>query len=430
MGKLYYRNENGEYVPMSIGGITIASAPDLRDIGKQIISGKIKRIILLGDSSTDGEGGSGYVASESGKQSVNYNGYCWANLLKKFLGNRYGVQVENYGFRGSAASHQVEQILPHLAKDTFVFWLSGANNRTSDELFEDYSINIATYINQVANASAGLLMMTNAPTTESADSWEPYTTSDMRDALIKNIPNGIMCVDMHDAYIDRCRAKGITVNSTMADWYHCNDTGYELMFHIVMDAIGIPTNPYADYSSDGDWWNGMELLIDTGTDEIRIQETLEATGKTNNESGFWDSNPVAVPIIMFCNPHPTADGGRATRFTGQTLRKIRFNGVGLVTGSLTFGIVDIMTYNNGNDPVLENPVTLQMSEDGIIDFGESGYTIPANYTFGFGISTDTARVCIVEDSRLDNKKIALTSSMWKTGKTVRFAPCAAFYKKC
>lgn len=431
----YHLQPDGSYKRMSNGGITIASAPDLRSIGKQIISGKIKRIILLGDSSTDGEGGSGYVASESGKQSVNYNGYCWANLLKKFLGNRYGVQVENCGYRGSAAGYQFQEIAEQfpLGEGVFVIWLCGANNRVSDALYQDYDANIAPYIAQVkAQSPQGLLMMTNAPVTASADSWVPYTTSDMRDSLVRNCHPGVHLLDMHSAYIDRCRAKGIKVDDTMSDAYHCNDAGYELMFHILLDAIGIPTDPYEDYSPEGELWQGMRLLIDTGTDDYRIQETLEKEGL---ESNVWTAWATQVPFVMMGNPGMT-NGVRHTLFSGKTLRRIRFAGVGMVPGSLTIGSVDISTFNSGTFPALKNSVTVQVPESGVVDFGEEGLTVLVGHTLGIGHVDDTARLCYVRDDLLTtiplpgNAVCAYIPSKWMDENVKGLlGVCAAFYEK-
>ena len=94
---------------------------------------KAPKIKLLGDSITHGVGGSGREQNgppivESRRESP--SGYCWANLFRDHMKERYGATVVNRGCTGV----KVEFILSHFSAlveedDDIVICTVGTNNR-------------------------------------------------------------------------------------------------------------------------------------------------------------------------------------------------------------------------------------------------------------------------------------------------------------
>ena len=44
---------------------------------------------------------------------------------------------------------------------------------------------------------------------------------------------------MYNAFMNYCEMKNITVDSLLKDGLHPNDEGYDVMFKLIMDEIGI-----------------------------------------------------------------------------------------------------------------------------------------------------------------------------------------------
>ena len=91
------------------------------------------RIKLLGDSITHGVGGSGF--SQNGDAIIhgffrNPNGYCWANLFKSYLEERYKCEIIN----NACSNTTIEFILENFdilvdETDDLIICMIGTNNR-------------------------------------------------------------------------------------------------------------------------------------------------------------------------------------------------------------------------------------------------------------------------------------------------------------
>jgi hypothetical protein len=257
----YVRSVNG-VIPDENGNVIIAASGsgsygfDLKLIGKLIASGGFGRIILLGDSITDGYGGTGYNGSQSGVKSTNTDGYCWANVFKKYITERYGIPVENYGYYGTGASHQYNQIKNVVGTNDLVIWLSGTNNRISGATFSEYESNIASYVNDIKNKVAALVFMPCVPSTDADEKSRFKTTQDMNEVAFKYVFGNTYYLDMYSKYIEYCEKQGMTISDTMYDALHPNDIGYLHMFMILCRELGLPLYFYSDFSNGGDWWGG------------------------------------------------------------------------------------------------------------------------------------------------------------------------------
>lgn len=213
---------------------------DLKNIGRKIISGEFERIILLGDSITDGYGGSGYNGSQSNIKSTNTNGYCWANAFKRYIRDRYNVAVENYGYYASIAEEQYNNIKNVVSNNDLVIWLSGTNNRNTEARFLSYDSNIAQYINNIKQNGATVLFIPCVPSTASDEKSRYKTTHNINEIAFKNVYGKTYYFDIYSEFCKYCEETKTGINTMMYDGLHPNDEGYLRIFLMLMRAIGLP----------------------------------------------------------------------------------------------------------------------------------------------------------------------------------------------
>lgn len=248
---MHLYNVNGDMIlPNSEGDVF-----NLRHIGAGIINGTIKKISLIGDSITDGAGGTGYNGSSSTALSTNTAGYCWANMLKAYLGSRYGVTVTNYGQYGSGITQQVDKFSTTISDDTdLVIWLTGTNNRMA---METYISVLPGAIESAMNKCRNVIVMSGIPATEGNETSaeRDCTMQDIADIVTKSaIATGCKFLPMYNKFSEWCEDKSITVGSLLADGLHPNDAGYEVMLKIILREMGIPVAHYEDLSVSGDYY--------------------------------------------------------------------------------------------------------------------------------------------------------------------------------
>ena len=63
---------------------------------------------------------------------------------------------------------------------------------------------------------------------------------DVNDLYLKaSFEYGFPFISMYNAFMNYCEMKNITVDSLLKDGLHPNDEGYDVMFKLIMDEIGI-----------------------------------------------------------------------------------------------------------------------------------------------------------------------------------------------
>lgn len=108
---------------------------------KYIVNKQSFTIKLLGDSITHGSGGSNFA--QDGYSFIegfarNTRGYCWANLFKEYMENKYPCTVINNGANGA----RIQFILDNfetLVDDTddIIICMIGTNNRHQNKFMYD-----------------------------------------------------------------------------------------------------------------------------------------------------------------------------------------------------------------------------------------------------------------------------------------------------
>lgn len=373
MPRIKYYNpatEQWEYADSAWGSLPgEATALSPEAIGYKIVTGKIRRILLVGNSITDGYGGSGYNGDMSGGLSTNTRGYCWANALKRILENRYAVTVENKGMYGTLAAHQVAQMTEFVGKDDLVIWLTGTNNRAREETFVDYRDNLAAYIDRVKSMCAGLLVVSGPPSTE-ANERQTYASMRSIDEVVLAAAWGkTPVISMYREYAEYCDVHGIRLADTFVDALHPNDLGHYVMLRVLCDKIGVPLDPYTDYRYGGNWWSAYgTVLLDTGS---------SGSGPLVS----WDDT--TLPLIQMAQYDADA---LTTLFSGRTIRGIKLVGNGVAAGTATVGTQALDGPLN-----IENRATVSVDEGGVVDFGDGGFYVPEHHTLALFAPEDTCR---------------------------------------
>ena len=269
---------------LSGGAITVTNnALDVKEVGKKIIAGEYSKIVLMGDSITDGYGGTGYNGSQSASISTNTDGYCWANVFKKYLSEKYSISVSNTGMYGSVISQQMNKINVIITDDTdLVILLTGTNNRNSSSTFNNYKSNLSTHINSLLAKNVDLLVINNIPSTLNDENDKYATMRDIADVVIKNTYGKVKSFSMYDEFINYCENNNISLSTLFYDHVHPNDDGYLIMFKLLCKNIGLPLSPYDNFSQSSSWWNGSistEVYgnIITNTTSLTINEGLTTT---------------------------------------------------------------------------------------------------------------------------------------------------------
>ena len=355
-----------------LGAANAAGGNELESIGAKIISGEIRSIVLLGDSITDGAGGSDYNGNFANTLSTNTEGYCWANAFQKFTRQRYGTTVQNKGMYGTVMATQKETALNFLTEKDFVIWLTGTNDRWDAN---GYKANLRAQLEAVKKKCAGLLVISNIPATEADEREKPFTMQQMDEIIMGQVDGFVPHFSMYQAFIEYCLQHGISLSDCFADHCHPNDLGYKIMFTLLCRKLGLPLDPYTDYGYNGLWWN--DIL--SGTEGVLASNEASADASAFNQTMI--KTGVTVPCVFM--PGYNADA-RTTSLSGTYITKM--NLLVNTAGTITFGTVDLNTV--GQAPVYRKRKTVEVSQTGLVTL-ELGLKVGAHETLAFHSTDDT-----------------------------------------
>ena len=235
-----------------------------------ILSDKPARIKLLGDSITHGRSGTGF--DEDGENFVtnfrrNNYGYCWARLMAEHLGKQYGCQVINNGCCGVNTSFLVEHFDTLVeADDDIVICTIGTNDRAQYKkdgprpTREGHLAKVYRDMQQLADkfqaAGKPVIFVANIPAIletpegvfrrDGIPFWRPLHMHDIHDLWVKLCcERDLPLVDLYTAMTNFCDVRNIPLNDLLDDGLHPNDRGYEVIFRLLMEELGIAV-PHKD----------------------------------------------------------------------------------------------------------------------------------------------------------------------------------------
>lgn len=320
----------------------------VESIGKKIIGSKIKSIVLMGDSITDGAGGTGYNGSYSGEPSTNTTGYCWANAFKKFVEARYDITVTNKGMYGTQMVTQKNKALEFITENDFVIWLTGTNDR---DWYEVYQNNFLSYINAIKEKCAGILVISNIPSTEADENNHAVNMQKMDEVVIAATAGNVPHFSMYQEFTKYCDIHNIDIADCFADHVHPNDLGYFIMFYLMCQKLGLPLDPYTSYKSVGMWWGNPGNVITDSTPNYPV----------NSNAGIILAENITPCLLM----DEYNDNTRTTIFSGKHITKLEMHVY--TAGKITIGTTDLSNVGNAYPTWIKKKV-FDVTESGFYDF--------------------------------------------------------------
>lgn len=226
---------------------------------QRLNSGEHVVIKLLGDSITQGVGGTGFC--QDGEHIVddfyrNDNGYCWANLLRDHVKEHYNATVVNNGCAGTTIQDTIKNLDVLVSPDDeFIICTIGTNNRhqfakagprRTESEYKDFFYNCLLKLNEeLCNRGKKVIFVANIPVTPGCEEsndflWYIIHMDDIND-LHKRAQEvtGYTFISLYDLFCDHIAKNNIALRSLLVDGVHPNDNGFKIMFDLLIDAFGI-----------------------------------------------------------------------------------------------------------------------------------------------------------------------------------------------
>lgn len=234
------------------------------------------RICLIGDSITQGAGSSGFQQYDAVIDGKSYNvrgngpnnpnatsgykigeylwtsggrrwyealdGNGWAQLFKNYMNEKFKIIVRNFGMSG-IDSEDLKYFINNFM-DTYynfdcIVLMIGTNDRQYGNL-EAFYTNINDTIKTIKNYGKDLIIMASIPASIANEKEFRIHMEDIHNTL-RNVSceNKIPFISVYNLFIDYCSNKGITIDSLLSDGLHPNNNGYQVMFQLISNAMGI-----------------------------------------------------------------------------------------------------------------------------------------------------------------------------------------------
>lgn len=209
-----------------------------------------KNIKFIGDSITAGVGGTGYSMTGETIYSnfkVNESGYCWANLLKSYLEEKFDCVVKNFGTSGRNSRDLLQNINSIVREeDDIIICMIGTNDRNNES--RNNIVNSKEILNQtikeiynvVTSMGKDIIFMSNIPSSV-------VNENDNKLFHMEDVDHCIMCacgelgieyISVYKLFMEYCQTRNKTIDEFLADGLHPNDNGYDVMFYLISNALG------------------------------------------------------------------------------------------------------------------------------------------------------------------------------------------------
>ena len=234
------------------------------------------RICLIGDSITQGMGSSGFQQYDAVIDGTTYNvrgngpnnpnatsdykigeylwteggrrwyealdGNGWAHLFKNYMNEKFNIIVRNFGMSG-INSGDLKYMINNFMEPKFNFdcivLMIGTNNREKGNLESLYA-DMNDTIKTIKNYGKDLIIMACIPATIENEKKFRVHMEDVHNVL-RNVSceNKIPFISVYNLFIDYCSNKGIKIDTLLPDGLHPNNEGYQVMFQLISNAMGI-----------------------------------------------------------------------------------------------------------------------------------------------------------------------------------------------
>lgn len=248
-----YYDYNKDYITKDQLNFDIGEKQTISSIMSQcILSNTQKYIKFIGDSITQGVGGTGFaqdgeIIMTVGETTwrVNTNGKCWANSCKAYFEEKLNCKVKNFGCSGidsGGISANMNQLID--GTEDIVIVILGTNDRfqnTKQQTY-DYLKSIYNYCN---SRDIKVIFMSNIPASQVSED-NPVMNWHMEDLdmIIMKLCNdlNIEYISLYKKMIEYCKNNGIDFNTLLGDGLHPNDIGYSVMFYLISNGLQVTTS--------------------------------------------------------------------------------------------------------------------------------------------------------------------------------------------
>ena len=217
------------------------------------------KIKLLGDSITHGVGGTGWeqkgnIIVEGWAESP--DGYCWANLFRDYMKEKYCATVVNKACTGTTVDFVMDNFSALVdADDDIIVCTIGTNNRHKnfsqgekpdrEEFLCDFYEKIKKMYSMFKDTGIPTVFVANIPASEQNemdgnDYWRILHMCDINNSYKRLAEEcGAVVLSMYDLFSDYCKKNNISVDDLLCDGLHPNDKGYRVMFDLLVNAFGV-----------------------------------------------------------------------------------------------------------------------------------------------------------------------------------------------
>ena len=227
---------------------------------KIILAKEPVHIKLLGDSITQGVGGTGF--EQNGEPIVepfsrNPNGYCWANLFKDYMEKNYNCVVTNNACRGTRIEfvmYYFDQLVDET--DDIIICMIGTNNRqqyfkdgpqcTRQEHMTKFYNNVVELYQMFQKAGKDVIFLASIPASkereegDNVNCWRHFHMNDVHDLYMKSSAAcGFPFISLYSLFMEYCETKEIDFETLLDDGLHPNDKGYDVIFSLLLRALGL-----------------------------------------------------------------------------------------------------------------------------------------------------------------------------------------------
>lgn len=229
-------------------------------ISKLVLSDSTVKVKLLGDSITHGVGGTGFC--QNGEKiannfSRNKDGYCWAKLFKEHVESQFDAVVTNNGCTGTKIEFIIDNFNTLVDDDDdIIICTIGTNNRhqnktgekihTKKEHMQEFYNNIIKLNNMFIDAKKDVIFIANIPagieneTRNDNEIIRIFHMCDVNDIYLKaSAECNFAFISLYNAFMEYIAIKEISLDSLLADGLHPNDEGYDVMFKLIMNKLGL-----------------------------------------------------------------------------------------------------------------------------------------------------------------------------------------------
>lgn len=234
------------------------------------------RICLIGDSITQGMGSSGFHQYDASIDGITYNvrgngpnnpnatsdykigeylwtsgnrrwyealdGNGWAHLFKNYMKEKFNIIVRNFGMSG-IDSGDLKYFINNFMDTAYNFdcivMMIGTNNRQYENL-ESFYTDMNDTIKTIKNYGKDLIIMSSIPASIGNEKTFHIHMEDIQNALRHiSCENKIPFISVYNLFINYCSNKGIKIDTLLSDGMHPNNNGYQVMFELISNAMGI-----------------------------------------------------------------------------------------------------------------------------------------------------------------------------------------------